>query len=68
MQSPNFEAYSGAGERETRDTLRYFEQIRDFFLQRNNHPPDKPLPVFVVIFANEKEYAPYRFNQFATAY
>src|SRR6185295_15562224 len=68
MQSPNFEVYSGAGERETRDTLRYFERVRDFFLQASNKAPDKPVPVYVVIFANEKEFAPYRFNEFATAY
>ena len=35
MQSPNFEAYSSAGERETRDALRYFERVRDFFLGRS---------------------------------
>jgi tetratricopeptide (TPR) repeat protein len=68
MQSPNFEVYSAAGERDTRDTLRYFERVRDFFLQANNHAPEKPVPVYVVIFGSEKEYAPYRFNQFATAY
>ncbi|MCU1337147.1 MAG: hypothetical protein JWO19_2728 [Bryobacterales bacterium] len=68
MQSPNFEAYSSAGERDTRDTLRYFERVRDFFLQVNKREPPKPLPVYVVMFGSEKEYAPYRFNEFATAY
>jgi hypothetical protein len=68
MESANFQVYSGAGERDTRDTLRYFERVRDFFLQANNHAPEKPVPVYVVIFGSEKEYAPYRINQFATAY
>src|SRR5665213_959561 len=68
MQSPNFEAYSSAGERDTRDTLRYFERVRDFFLQLDQREPEKPLPVYVVVFGSEKEYAPYRLNQFATAY
>jgi len=68
MQSPNFEAYSSAGERETRDALRYFERVRDFFLQVNQREPAKPVPVYVVVFGSEKEYAPYRFNEFATAY
>ena len=39
MQSPNFVAYSSAGERDTRDTLRYFERVRDFFLQVNQREP-----------------------------
>ena len=68
MQSPNFEAYSSAGERETRDALRYFERVRDFFLQVNQREPPKPVPVYVVVFGSEKEYTPYRFNEFATAY
>jgi len=68
MQSPNFEAYSSAGERETRDTLRYFERVRDFFLQVNQREPSKPVPVYVVVFGSEKEYTPYRLNEFATAY
>jgi tetratricopeptide (TPR) repeat protein len=68
MQSPNFEAYSSAGERDTRDALRYFERVRDFFLQVNHREPPKPVPVYVVVFGSEKEYAPYRFNEFAAAY
>ena len=68
MQSANFQAYSSAGERDTRDALRYFEQVRDFFLQANKSAPRKPVPVYVVIFGSEKEYLPYRFNDFATAY
>jgi tetratricopeptide (TPR) repeat protein len=68
MQSPNFVAYSSAGERDTRDTLRYFEQVRDFFLQVNQRELPQPVPVYVVVFGSEKEYRPYRFNEFATAY
>jgi tetratricopeptide (TPR) repeat protein len=68
MQSPNFDAYSSAGERETRDALSYFERVRDFFLQVNQREPSKPVPVYVVVFGSEKEYTPYRLNEFATAY
>ena len=68
MQSPNFDAFSSAGERETRDALRYFERVRDFFLQVNQREPPKPVPVYVVVFGSEKEYAPFRPNEFATAY
>src|SRR5579862_1601840 len=68
MQSPNFDAYSSAGERETRDALRDFERVRDFFLQASQREIPKPVPVYVVVFGSEKEYAPYRFNEAATAY
>jgi tetratricopeptide (TPR) repeat protein len=68
MQSANFEAYSSAGERDTRDALRDFERVRDFFLQANQREPPKPVPVYVVVFGSEKEYAPYRFNEVAIAY
>ena len=39
MSTPNFEVLSSAGERETRNTLQYFEQVRDFFLKFNGHAP-----------------------------
>lgn len=68
MQSPNFDAYSSAGERETRDELNNFERVRDFFLQASQREIAKPVPVYVVVFGSEKEYAPYRFNEAATAY
>ena len=68
MQSPNFDAYSSAGERDTRDELRNFERVRDFFLQVNQREIPKPVPVYVVVFGSEKEYAPYRFNESAIAY
>jgi len=68
MQSPNFDAYSSAGEQDTRDALRDFERVRDFFLQASQREIPKPVPVYVVVFGSEKEYAPYRFNEAATAY
>jgi Flp pilus assembly protein TadD len=71
MHSPNFEVYSCASEGATRDTLRYFEQVRSFFLQVMAQPEkeaEKPVPVYIVAFGSEKEYAPYRFNEVALAY
>src|SRR5579885_3163077 len=70
MKSPNFEMYTTAGERSARDTLRYFEQVHSFFMQRM---PDasaraKQSPVQIVAFNSLKEYEPFRPNEFATAY
>ena len=68
MQSPNFEMYTTAGERSARDTLRYFEQVHDFFAQNMPGAVGKTLPVRIVAFNSAKEYEPYRLNEFATAY
>jgi len=68
MQSPNFEVLSSAGERETRNTLHYFEQVREFFLKFNGHAPKEPAPVTIIIFGSQKEYAPYSPNETAIAY
>ena len=68
MQSANFEMYSSAGDKSTRETLKYFEQVRGFFTQAMPSALDSPLPVRIVAFASRKEYDPYRINEFATAY
>src|SRR6185295_5300464 len=68
MRSPNFDVLSSAGERETRNTLKYFEQVREFFLKFNGHAPNESVPVSIVIFGSEKEYETYKPNNFAVAY
>jgi hypothetical protein len=68
MRSENFEMFSSAGEGSTRETLRNFETVRTFFYQLLKRPPGKDQPVYIIGFNSEKEYAPYRPNQFAIAY
>ena len=68
IQDDNFRVYSSASERETRDMLNQFELIQGFFNQLTGTKPGKSEPVSVVIFGTEKEYQPYRFNSFASAY
>jgi hypothetical protein len=68
IASPNFEMYTTAGERNARDTIRYFEQVRGFFAQMMPHALEKPSQVRILAFNSEKEYAPYRLNDYATAY
>src|SRR4051812_31334897 len=67
MASPNFEMYSSAGERPTREALAYFEQVRGFFLQALGRDTT-PERVFIVAFGSKKQYEPFRLNEFATAY
>ena len=68
LKSANFELYSSAGLRNARETLKEFEQVRGFFLQVFGGPPAKPVPVRLVVFGSAKEYEPYRYNEFSTAY
>ncbi len=67
LESEHFELYSSAGERTARETLRNFEQVRGFFREAiPNATPDSK--VYLVEFSSEKEYTPYRMNDFAIAY
>ncbi len=68
MRSQNFEVYSTAGEKSTRETLTYFEQVRGFFAQSMLDKSDNVVPVRIVVFGSMKEYEPYRINEFAVAY
>src|SRR5580704_19245791 len=68
LKSAHFEMYSSARERDARETLKYFEQVRSFFQQGMGNIPGKALPVRIIAFNSRKEYEPYSFNSFATAF
>jgi tetratricopeptide (TPR) repeat protein len=68
ITSANFELYTTAGERAGRDLIRHFEQVRSFFMQGFGTGLPEAKPVRIVAFHNEKEYQPYRPNEFATAF
>lgn len=68
LQSAHFEMYTTASERNAKETLKYFEQVRSFFEQGMGNIPGKALPVRIVAFNTKKEYEPYRLNNFATAF
>ena len=68
IHSSNFEIYSSASEGSTRETLRYFEQVRSFFLQATGRTVSKPVPIYIIAFGSEKEYVPFRPNEFASAF
>lgn len=68
IHSSNFEIYSSASEGSTRETLRYFEQVRSFFLQATGRSVSKPVPIYIIAFGSEKEYVPFRPNEFASAF
>ena len=68
ITSANFELYTTGGERSGRDLVRHFEQVRSFFVQAFGDGLPDAKPVRIVVFRNEKEYEPYRPNDFATAF
>jgi len=68
LTSANFELYTTAGERAGRDLIRHFEQVRSFFMQAFGGGLPEAKPVRVIVFRNEKEYDPYRPNEFSSAF
>jgi len=68
LTTPNFELYTTAGEKKGREAILYFEQVRSFFLEASASKRASEFPVRIVAFRGEKQYQPYRLNDFATAY
>ena len=68
LKSAHFEIFTTASEKDARETLRYFEQVRSFFQQGMGEVVGHARPVRIVAFGSKKEYEPYRLNSFANAY
>lgn len=68
IRSANFELYTTAGERAGRDLIKHFEQVRSFFTQAFGSRLAAARPARLIVFRNEKEYQPYRPNEFAGAF
>lgn len=68
MRSENFEVYSSAGERATRETLQHFERVRGFFDQASPGTSQPEFLIRVVVVSDRKEYEALRPNSFAIAY
>ncbi len=68
LTSANFELYTTAGERAGRDLIKHFEQVRSFFTQAFGTHLSAERPARIIVFRNEKEYQPYRPNEFAAAF
>ena len=68
LQTDSFEIYSTASENNTREALRQFEEVRAFFPRTGAKESQRPARIRIVAFNSKKEFEPYRFNEFATAY
>jgi len=68
IQSQNFELFTTTGEREGRDLVNHFEQVRAFFYEAFGSKPVSARPARIIVFRSDKEYEPYRPTQSASAF
>jgi tetratricopeptide (TPR) repeat protein len=68
LTTPHFELLTSDGEQKGREAILYFEEVRSFFLAASpsKHVPD--FPVRIIAFRGEKQYKPYKLNEFSDAY
>jgi len=68
IATPDFELYTTAGEKHGRDTIRHFEEVREFFLKASPVRGPADFPVRIVEFDTAEQYAPFQPNAFTAAY
>src|ERR1700694_901736 len=68
INSANFELFTTAGEKKGREAILYFEQVRGLFDKLAKSTGGAKPPVRIVAFQSDKEFQPYRINDFASAY
>jgi len=68
LRTENFEVYTPQGEKKARETAQYFEHLREFFLTYWGTRADPGTPVRIILFGNEKQYAPFRPHEQAAGY
>src|SRR5262245_62058602 len=66
--SEHFEVYTTGGAGTARQSLAYFERIHTFFAQVLNLRPTQTTPTRLIIFSNDRQFAPYRPNAAAAAF
>jgi tetratricopeptide (TPR) repeat protein len=60
ITTPNFELYTTAGEKRGKETVRRFEQVREFFLKASPVRSSSDFPVRIVEFETGEQYQPFR--------
>jgi len=68
MTTPDFELYTTASDKQGRETIRHFEQVREFFLRASpvRNLGDSPLRIF--LFDTDTQYKSFRPTESAVAY
>jgi tetratricopeptide (TPR) repeat protein len=68
VHSTHFELYTTAGAGTGRRAILFFEQVRGFFEKATGLRSQGGVETRIVVFRSGREYRPYRFNEFASAY
>jgi hypothetical protein len=72
LRTPEFELYTQVhnqnGEKESKDTMLRFEQLRAFFLKASPVRKGADFPVRVIEFSSDKEFGHYRVSEAASAF
>ena len=68
LATRNFELYTTQKESKARETILYFEQLREFFEGVWKVKPDPTIATRIVLFSNENQYKPYRPNEIAAGF
>jgi len=66
--SDHFEVYTTGGDRQAREALAQYERVRAFFISYLKLAPNPRHPTRLIVFSGDREYAPYRPNEVATAF
>jgi len=66
--TPHFELYTNGGDGAAKRTLVYFETIRSFFLQAMQADGQPSERIRIIGFRSDKDFEPYRPNEFASAF
>lgn len=68
LTTPHFELYTTAGEKQGRELILYFEQVRSFFAAVWPSKNGTEFPIRIIVFRSDKQYRPYAPNEVAAAY
>ena len=68
LRSENFELLTSADQAQGQQLLQQFEQVANFFQELNQTPSTSSIPLRIVAFSNEQEFAPFRAHQGASAF
>ena len=66
--SDHFEVYTTGGDKRARAALAYFERVHAFFADFLKLAPQQRHPTRLIVFSNDREYAPYRPNAGVVAF
>ncbi len=68
LNTTHFEMYSTADEKVAREAIRYFERVREFFMQASPVKPPREFPTRIIAFKESQEFHIYQLNQQVLAF